>query len=84
MISHAVVPRQLLSRNIFPRLFGLQDEARGCVLRVQKRDHYCSNDDECAHVEPPRAVEVLDGFGLEEVVADTQERAFVHETLHIL
>jgi hypothetical protein len=29
-------------------------------------------------------VEVLDGFGLEEIVSDTQQRAFVHETLHIL
>lgn len=65
MISHAVVPRQLLSRNVFPRLFGLQDEARGGVLCVQKRDHYCGNDENDPHVEPPGSVEVLDGFGLE-------------------
>ena len=84
MISHAVVPRELLPRNVLPRLLCLQDEARGRVLRVQKRNHDHCNDEDDAHVEPPGAVEVLDGFGLEEVVADTQQSAFVHETLHIL
>ena len=56
MISHAVVPREFLSRNVFPRLFGLQDEARGRVLRVEKRHHDRGNDENDAHVEPPRAV----------------------------
>ena len=84
MISHAVVPRELLPRNVLPRLLGLQDEARGRVLRVEKGDHDGGNDEDDAHVKPPGAVEVLDGFGLEEIVSDTQQRAFVHETLHIL
>ena len=82
MISHRVVPRQLLARDIFARLLRLDHLFRGRVLRREKEDHNCANGEQHRNVEPPGSVEVLNVFGLEEVVANAQERELVHQVLH--
>ena len=82
MISHGVVPRQFLPRNVLARLFRLDDLFRGRVLCREKEDHDCCDNEEHCNVEPPGTVEVLNVFGLEEVVANAQERELVHECLH--
>jgi hypothetical protein len=70
MISHAVVPCELLSRNILSRLLRLQNKARGSVLRVQKRSHDRDYQKDNPDVEPPGAMQILDGFRLKQVVSD--------------
>ena len=84
MISHAIVPREFLSRNVLAGLFGVENQFGRIVLRHQKHNHDGGDNDEKGNVEPPRAVEVLDGLGLQEIVAYSEERALVHEISHIL
>ena len=84
MISDAIVPRELLSGNVFAGFLGLQNEFGRIVLRHQKHDHDGGDNDEKGNVEPPGAVEVLDGLGLQQIVAYSEERALVHEISHIL
>lgn len=82
MISHRVVPREFLARNVFARLLRLNDLFCRRVLRREKEDHDCGDDEEHGDVEPPGSVEVLNVFRLEEVVANAQERELVHQVLH--
>lgn len=82
MISHGVVPRQFLPRNVFARLFRLNHLFGGGVLRREKEDHDRRDNEQHGHVEPPGTVEVLNIFGLEQVITHAEERELVHECLH--
>jgi len=82
MISHGVVPRQFLARNVLARFFRLNYVFRRCVLRHEKEDHDYRDDEEHCDVEPPRSVQVLNVFRLQKIVPDAQKSELVHQVLH--
>jgi hypothetical protein len=74
------VERVLLERNVPPCRFGLDDVFRGGVLSRKEEDEYPSNKEEHQDVEPPGSVEILNIFGLEQIILNAKKRSIVNET----